>query len=200
MSTTAFQYYIINKPYDVICQFTPDIEGQVALGNLYDLPKDVYPVGRLDLDSEGLLLLTNDKSLTHKLLNPQFEHKRTYLAQVEGLPKASAIAKLQAGVSIKINKKPCPTLPAKVELLATPPDIADRKPPIRVRQNIPTTWLKLTLTEGKNRQVRKMCAAVGYPCLRLIRVSIEDLALGDLGIGEIRELEREVVYTELQII
>jgi 23S rRNA pseudouridine2457 synthase len=167
MSDTDFKYYIINKPYNVICQFTPDVEGQLALGNLYDLPKDVYPVGRL--------------------------------AQVEGKPKPTAIAKLEQGVSIKVEKKPYQTLPASINLLETEPTIPPRNPPIRVRQSIPTAWLSVTLIEGKNRQVRKMCAAIGYPCLRLIRISIEDLLLGDLGVGEIKEINREEIYTCLKI-
>lgn len=176
------KYFILNKPYGVLTQFT-DKENRPTLSSLYKFPKDIYPVGRLDLDSEGLLLLTNDKPLTNFLLNPKFKHEREYYVQVEGIPTVEAIKKLSEGVIIE-NKK---TLPAKVKLIDDP-KFEERNPPIRERKNIPTSWLSITLIEGRNRQVRKMTAAVGYPTLRLVRVRIENLKLNNLKLGEVREL------------
>jgi 23S rRNA pseudouridine2457 synthase len=199
VSSTQFRYFIINKPFNVLCQFTPDLEGQLALGNLFDLPKDVYPVGRLDLDSEGLLILTNDKLLTHKLLNPKFQHKRTYWAQLEGIPTNEALEKLEKGVTIKVEKRTHLTLPATAFTIEPQPQIEERNPPIRFRAQIPTTWISLTIHEGKNRQVRKMCAATGFPCLRLIRKSIENLQLEDLKSGEILELNKEEIIKKLKL-
>jgi len=170
-----------------------------TLADLGDFPKDVYPVGRLDKDSEGLLLITDDKKLNHRLLNPKFQHKRTYWAQVEGIPTEEAIQRLNHGVDIKVNGKIYHTLPAKVRLFAHPPNIPERDPPIRFRKNVPTSWLEIELHEGKNRQVRKMCAAVGFPVLRLIRTKIEKLELRDMQIGDVRELEGSFLYKILQI-
>jgi len=178
-------YFKINKPYGVICQFT-DRLGRRTLFNLYNFPKDVYPIGRLDFDSEGLLLLSNDKKLTDKLLNPKYKHEREYFVQVEGIPKSSELKKLEEGVIIQ-NRK---TLPAIVKLLPENFKIEERIPPIRFRKNIPTSWLKIILNEGKNRQVRKMTAKIGYPTLRLIRTRICNIKLGDLKIGEVRELNK----------
>ncbi len=142
-------------------------------------------MGRLDLDSEGLLLLTNNGQLQHKLSDPRFQHSRTYWVQVEHIPDAAAIAKLQTGVVIKGGYK---TKPAKVRLLPEPPDLPPRHPPIRDRATIPTAWLEMTLTEGKNRQVRRMTAAVGFPTLRLVRVAIAHLRIGTLAPGQWRNL------------
>ncbi len=152
MSHKSFRYFIINKPYGVLSQFT-DKDGRKTLASLYQFPKDVYPVGRLDFDSEGLLLLTNDKSLTDYLLNPGNKHEREYYVQVEGIPGEDDLDKLREGVIIQGKK----TLPAKVKII-TPTSIPARIPPIRERKNIPTTWISLTLVEGRNRQVRKMTA------------------------------------------
>lgn len=178
-------YFKINKPYGVICQFT-DRLGQRTLSNLYNFPKDVYPIGRLDLDSEGLLLLSNDKKLTDKLLNPKYKHEREYFVQVEGIPESSELKKLEEGMIIQ-NRK---TLPAIVKLLPEDFKIEERIPTIRFRKNIPTSWLKIILSEGKNRQVRKMTAKIGYPTLRLIRTRICNIKLDDLKIGEVRELNK----------
>jgi 23S rRNA pseudouridine2457 synthase len=182
-----FRYFILNKPYGILTQFT-DANDRQTLGSLYKFPKDVYPVGRLDMDSEGLLLLTNDKMLTDYLLNPKQKHDREYLAQVEGIPTKDALKQLAEGIIIEGKK----TLPAKVKLIAEP-NIPPRTPPIRERKTIPTSWISLILVEGRNRQVRKMTAAVGYPTLRLIRVRIKNILLGKLKPGEVRDLtEKEI--------
>ena len=179
-----FKYYIAYKPYGMLTQFT-DSEGRRTLSELYPFPRDVYAVGRLDIDSEGLVLHTNDKKLNFYLLNPESRHEREYLAQVEGIPQRSDLEKLEKGVVIE-NRK---TLPAKVKLLDMEPLIPDRIPPIRKRKNIPASWVSLRLVEGKNRQVRKMTAHIGFPTLRLIRVAIGRLRLGDMKPGEVREIK-----------
>ena len=201
-----FRYFIANKPYDVICQFTPETEEQKTLADLnFDFPKDVYPIGRLDLDSEGLLLLTSDRSLNHTLLNPKFAHERTYLAQVEDILTENALQELRAGLDIKVEKKLYHTLPCKAEAINDPSvyfnnqPIWERNPPAKASARKPMSWLEITLTEGKNRQVRRMCAKVQHPCLRLIRVKIADLELGDLQPNEVIELERDFVYNKLKI-
>ena len=182
MKQASKRYFVINKPYGVLTQFT-DKENRPTLRSLYKFPQDVYPVGRLDMDSEGLLLLTNDEELTDYLLNPKNKHEREYYVQVEGIPTEGAIKKLCAGVEIKGEK----TLPAKAKLIDDP-GFAERVPPIRVRKTIPDSWISLTLIEGKNRQVRKMTASVGFPTLRLIRVRIENISLGNMKNAEVREL------------
>ena len=168
-----------------------------TLATLGEFPKEVYPVGRLDKDSEGLLLLTDDKSLNHQLLNPRFAHQRTYYVQVEGIPTPEALAQLQAGVTIQVDGKAYRTKPAVAKLLEDAPILPDRDPPIRYRASIPDRWLALTLIEGKNRQVRKMTAAVGFPTLRLVRYSMEKITLAGMGVGEVRELSQELVYRAL---
>ena len=175
---------LFNKPYGVLSQFTPEA-GHRALDE-FGFPPGVYAAGRLDHDSEGALLLTDDGKLIKRLLDPKFEHPRTYLAQVDGQITSEAIKQLSKGVVIKgYRTKPC-----KAEL-ATPPDnLWERVPPIRYRAAIPTSWVKLTLIEGKNRQVRHMTAAVGFPTLRLIRVQIGDLKLDGLQPGEWREIKK----------
>jgi 23S rRNA pseudouridine2457 synthase len=185
------RYLIFYKPYGVLSQFTQETANHSTLKDYIDVP-DVYPVGRLDWDSEGLLLLTNDGKLQHRLSDPRFGHQRTYWVQVERIPDADAITKLQTGVEIQDYR----TRPAKVRLLPEDPPVCDRNPPIRFRKNVPTAWLEMTLTEGKNRQVRRMTAAVGFPTLRLIRVSIAHLRLDGLQLGEWRELSA----SELQLL
>jgi 23S rRNA pseudouridine2457 synthase len=187
MNNLHYKYYLLNKPYGVLSQFT-DKENRVTLTSIYHFPKDVYPVGRLDLDSEGLLLLTNDKSLTDYLLNPKKKHEREYYVQVESIPTKEALQKLRQGIELKEGK----TLPAKVKIIDDP-KFPDRVPPIRVRKNIPVSWISLILTEGRNRQVRRMTAAAGYPTLRLVRVRIKNLMLGELKSGEFRELKEEEI-------
>lgn len=182
LKETGKRYYIINKPYGVLTQFT-DKDNRPTIGTFYKFPKDVYAAGRLDMDSEGLLLLTNDSDLTDYLLNPKNKHEREYYVQVEGVPSEEALQKLRAGVEIKGER----TLPAKAELIPDP-GFPERVPPIRERKTIPTSWISLTLIEGKNRQVRKMTASVGLPTLRLVRVRIKNILLGSLKSGEVREL------------
>lgn len=183
------RYILFYKPYGVLSQFT-DTEGRSTLKDYVDIP-DIYPVGRLDWDSEGLMLLTDDGRLQHRLSDPKYAHPRTYWVQVERIPDDVALEKLATGVTIQNYR----TKPAQVKLLATEPDLPPRNPPIRDRQNVPTAWLELTLTEGKNRQVRRMTAAVGFPTLRLVRVGISVLSLAGLALGEWRELTpKEIKY------
>jgi 23S rRNA pseudouridine2457 synthase len=176
------RYLLFYKPYGVLSQFT-DAEGRQTLGDYVRVP-DVYPVGRLDWDSEGLLLLTDDGRLQHRLSDPQYGHPRTYWVQVERIPDELALEHLATGVKIQDYH----TKPARAKLLSTAPELPPRDPPIRDRQHIPTAWLELTLTEGKNRQVRRMTAAVGFPTLRLVRVAIGSLSIAGLAPGEWRDL------------
>lgn len=194
-----FQYFILYKPYGVICQFTPEEPNQATLKDLYPFPSDVYPVGRLDLDSEGLLLLTNDARLNAQVLHPSRAHQRTYLVQVEGIPTPDAIQHLKQGVPIKLKNGIYHTQPAEVRLLESPPHLPERIPPVRFRKQIPTSWLEIRLIEGKNRQVRKMCAKVGFPVLRLVRIGMEELLLGALQPGEVSQLEKETLYKLLHL-
>lgn len=176
-------------------QFSDD-QGRPTLGQLHNFPKDVYPVGRLDMDSEGLLILTNDKKMNSRLLNPKNEHSRIYWAQVEGEIDQEALSELEKGVTIRINKKDYKTLPAKAKILETP-NLPERNPPIRFRKSVPDSWLELTLIEGKNRQVRKMTASVGFPTLRLVRAGISELKLGNMQPGEVKELGKGDIYPKL---
>lgn len=176
------KYIAVHKPFGYLSQFTDKLNRK-TLSDLKSIPREVYPIGRIDMDSEGLLLLSNDKSLVDYLLNPNNSHEREYLAQVEGLPTDEEMKKFRRGLLIE-NKL---TLPAKIEIIDLP-NFPERIPPIRKRKNIPTCWLKVIITEGRNRQVRKMTAAIGHPTLRLIRVRIKNIHLGDLLPGEIREL------------
>ena len=193
------RYFVLYKPYGFLSQFTREAPHHQTLADLYPFPEGVYPVGRLDQDSEGLLLLTDDRRLNQALLQPKRGHERTYLVQVEGMPRPSALLQLGQGVTIKVNKKPYRTRPARVQQLAVSPQLPDRDPPIRFRKTVPDCWLKLTLTEGKNRQVRKMCAAAGYPVLRLVRYSIERLTLDQLQPGEVREMTANELLPALQL-
>jgi 23S rRNA pseudouridine2457 synthase len=185
----TLRYILLNKPYEVLTQFT-DEHGRATLKDFVSVP-DVYPVGRLDFDSEGLLLLTDDKQLQHRLSDPRYKVPKTYWAQVEGLPTEAALGQLRQGVQIKDGF----TLPAEVTALpeAATADLWPRTPPIRYRASIPTSWLALTISQGMNRQVRKMCAAVGLPCLRLVRVALGELAIGNLAPGDWRELTADEV-------
>ena len=173
-----------HKPYGVLCQFTPDLQGQRTLAD-FGFPAGVYPVGRLDMDSEGLLLLSDEPGFNNRLLDPKMAHPRTYLAQVEGAPTPEAVAKLKHGGILIQGYR---TRPCQARLLDAEPQVAPRDPPVRFRQLIPTAWLELQLIEGKNRQVRRMTAAVGLPTLRLIRVEIGQLDAASLAQGEWLEL------------
>jgi pseudouridine synthase len=175
------------KPYDVLCQFS-DAGARLTLKELVRI-KGIYPAGRLDRDSEGLLLLTDDGRLAHRLTDPRFAHPKTYLAQVERQPDPEALDRLRRGVALNDGL----TLPAQVELLDQPPALPDRSVPIRFRKNVPTAWLRLTIREGRNRQVRRMTATVGHPTLRLVRIAIGPVLLGDLIPGQWRELNTEEV-------
>lgn len=189
-------YFIIYKPYLVLSQFS-EMDGKQTLADYFDVPKDVYPVGRLDYDSEGLLILTNDKQLNNRLLNPLFAHEREYWVQVDGAITKEAVEQLQKGVTINIDGKHYRAKPCKANLFSEPPIVPERNPPIRFRKEIPAPWIKLILKEGKNRQVRKMTAAVGFPTLRLIRHRIEKLTVDELKPGEMITMEQKDVYQML---
>jgi 23S rRNA pseudouridine2457 synthase len=177
-----FLYFIHYKPFEVLSQFSADGDKE-TLKNYCKVPLNVYPVGRLDYDSEGLLLLTNDTSINKKLLHPNSKYEKEYWVQVEGIPNKEALTQLQNGLVITVNGKKHTTLPCKAFIINTP-DIPDRHKPIRFRASIPTSWLRIIITEGKNRQVRKMTAAIGYPTLRLIRWRINNITLENLQPGD----------------
>ncbi len=175
---------LFNKPHGVLSQFTDrGTEGspRPTLSAYIDLP-GVYPAGRLDRDSEGLLVLTDDGRMQARIASPKFKRPKTYLAQVEGEPAEDQLAALRAGVDLKDG----PTRPARARLI-DPPDLWQRDPPVRYRKSVPDTWLEIELTEGRNRQVRRMCAHVGLPCLRLVRWSVGDWSVEGLAPGEWRE-------------
>ena len=178
------------KPYGVLTKFT-DADGRPTLADLVDIPR-VYPVGRLDRDSEGLLLLTDDGLLAHRLTDPRFAHPRTYAVQVERIPEEKALNRLRSGVVLSDG----PTRPAMVCALRDDPAFPPRDPPVRHRLTVATAWIELTLTEGRNRQVRRMTAAIGHPTLRLVRTAVGGVTLDGLVPGEWRALtsaeEREV--------
>ena len=183
----------------MLSQFTPE-NTKACLKDFFDVPTDVYPVGRLDYDSEGLLLLTNDKSLNHRLLHPSFAHEREYRVQVEGLITNEALKMLSEGITIKADGKSFRTAPGKASRLPAQVVIPERNPPIRFRQNIPTSWIKLVITEGKNRQVRKMTAATGFPTLRLIRYRLAGLTLDSLLPGDMIDMNQNDVYGKLGLL
>jgi len=178
MTTIAF-----HKPFDVLCQFSPQ-EGKQTLADYIKL-KDVYAAGRLDKDSEGLLLLTDDGKLQHRIAHPDHKLEKTYWVQVDGEITDKAIEQLKAGVLLKDGK----TKPAKAKKMDEPQNLWPRNPPVRFRANIPTSWLELRIKEGKNRQVRRMTAAVGFPTLRLIRYAIGDVTLDGLNVGEYAKIK-----------
>lgn len=188
MSRNKFRYYLLNKPYGVLSQFT-DKNGRRTLGDVFKFPKEVYPVGRLDLDSEGLLLLTDDKSLTDRLLNPENKNEKEYYVLVEGIPTEEELTKLKNGVTIEGKK----TLPAKVKIIDDP-GFPERVPPVNCKKNILYCWLGLTIMEGRYRQVRKITAAAGHPTIRLVRVRIKNLMLGEMKSGEVRELSEKEIF------
>lgn len=198
----TYRYLLFHKPYDVLSQFSHDpkeedsplkvvtagvhpplADKQPTLKDYVPVP-EVYPVGRLDRDSEGLMLLTNHGRVQHRLTDPRYNHPRTYWVQVERIPDQASLEHLRRGVSIQNYR----TRPAHVKLLLTEPDLPPRYPPIRFRKTVPTAWLEVTITEGRNRQVRRMTAAVGHPTLRLVRVAIAHLRLEGLPPGQWRDL------------
>jgi 23S rRNA pseudouridine2457 synthase len=192
MAMPILRAIAFNKPYGVLPCFT-DSEGRPTLADYIDLP-GVYAAGRLDLDSEGLLLLTSDGRLAHYITDPQHKLPKVYLAQIDRIPNEEALEQLRKGIVLNSRK----TKPAEVRLLRDDPQLPDRPMPIRFRKNVPTAWVEITLREGLNRQVRRMTAAVGHPTLRLVRVAIGPVALGDLQSGEWRDLtSREIsqIYT-----
>jgi 23S rRNA pseudouridine2457 synthase len=194
--SNAKPYILFYKPYGVLSQFTREA-GYLSLADFGPFPKNTYAAGRLDADSEGLLLLTNDNFIKHRITDPTFEHERTYLVQLEGFPDESALEQLQNGVILEGKR----TKPAKVKVLTHEPDLPPRAVPIRFRKNIPTSWIEMVLREGRNRQVRKMTAAVGHPTLRLVRTAITFLSLKGLHPGEQRTLtseEKREIYKLLQ--
>ena len=179
MTTIAF-----NKPFGVLCQFT-DTRSPTTRPTLsgFGLPASVYPAGRLDRDSEGLLILTDDGRQQARIADPKHKMAKTYLVQIEGAPDDAALAPLRTGISLKDG----PTRPAQARLI-DPPDLWDRDPPVRFRKSVPDAWLEVTIFEGRNRQVRRMCAALGFPCLRLVRWQVGDWSLDGLALGEWRKV------------
>jgi 23S rRNA pseudouridine2457 synthase len=173
-----------NKPFGVVSQFRPDGSPNRTLAE-FGFPRNVYPIGRLDADSEGLLLLSDEPALNERLLHPRHAHQREYWAQVERIPPPDALRRLAEGLLIRDRT----TLPCTVSLLQPQPVMPPREPPIRFRKTIPTCWLTLQLVEGKNRQVRRMTAAIGHPTLRLVRVRIGQLPIGDLPPGRWKPLD-----------
>jgi 23S rRNA pseudouridine2457 synthase len=183
-----------NKPFGVLSKFTPDDSAHRTLAE-FGIPPRVYPIGRLDADSEGLLMLSDEAALNDRLLHPRHAHAREYWVEVERLPSRQALDDLERGVVIQGR----PTEPCTARILEPPPDLPPRVPPIRVRKSVPTCWIAIALTEGRNRQVRRMTAAVGHPTLRLVRVRIGRFEIGDLAPGRWRELsstERARVLAE----
>jgi len=193
-----YRYLLFYKPYNVLCQFTDNTNSTAVRKTLkhYIPIPSVYPIGRLDRDSEGLVLLSNCGSLQHRLSHPKFKHPRTYWAQVERIPDETTLQQLRQGIIIQNYR----TKPARVKHLLEEPSLPPRDPPIRFRKNVPTTWLEIILTEGRNRQVRRMTARIGFPTLRLVRVGIAHLRLEGLNPGQWRDLTSTELQPFLQLL
>ncbi|MBV9960918.1 MAG: pseudouridine synthase [Parafilimonas sp.] len=191
-----FRYFIVYKPYKTLSQFTSALNKK-TLADYFAVPKNIYAVGRLDEDSEGLLILTNDAKLNNQLLNPMFEHEREYWVQVEGQITHEAVTQMERGLQLNIKGILHQTKASVVEIFNKAPQVEERVPPVRYRTNIPTSWIKIILKEGKNRQVRKMTAHVGFPTLRLIRYRIEQITLNDMKPGTMIELSQKSIYKKL---
>lgn len=181
----------------MLSQFTSNDE-KLTLKQFPDIPKHIYPIGRLDYYSEGLLLLTNDNYLKTKILNPRNKFKKTYFVQVEGIPSSSELNKLLNGVEINIKGQKYFVAAQNINLIPEP-NLPPRNPPIRFRKNIPTSWIEITITEGKYHQIRKMTAKIGFPTLRLVRYSIENLTIYDIDITRANALDKTIVYKKLNL-
>lgn len=197
-ASKSYKYYLFNKPYDVMSQFSKNQHDQKSLKDYLKVPTDVYPVGRLDKDSEGLLLLTNDPSLNAMILNPSKKLAKTYWVQLEGIPDTNILQILKTGVKIRIDSKEYLVKALAVKKLDSIPALHPRIPPIRFRKTIPDCWIEISINEGKNRQIRRMLAAIGYPVLRLVRVSIGKLQLIDLEPGMSREISKNELTSNLR--
>jgi len=189
---------IFYKPYEVLSQFSESGTKKTLAHFFKNLSKDIYPVGRLDYDSEGLLILSSDKQLSHQLTDPRFGHPRTYYVQVEAAITAEALKQLSDGVIIRIEGKEYRTKKAVARLIDEGPELPERIPPIRIRKSVPTSWISLQLTEGKNRQVRRMTAAVGFPTLRLVRFSIGELNIQGMHPGDYATLDDKQIQQILR--
>lgn len=193
----VFDYYVIYKPFRVLSQFSA-VENKSTLADLFKFPNDIYPVGRLDYDSEGLLILTNDNFLKNKILDPLNNHQKTYFVQIEGIPNQTHLDQLKSGVEINVKGKII-KVDAKSVKIITEPNLPDRNPPIRYRIKVPTSWLSVTITEGKNHQIRKMTAKIGFPTLRLVRYSIENLSINDIKLNEKNSFSKKTIYKLLNL-
>ncbi|MFM9053104.1 MAG: pseudouridine synthase [Bacteroidota bacterium] len=193
MEKSSDRYFAVYKPFGMLSRFSREGDHPTLADLDFLFPKDVYPIGRLDADSEGLLLLTSERTLNKSLLDPDFGHQREYWVQVEGIINMDALVVLQSGPSVSINGKPYKTRPCQARILEELPQLPERNPPIRFRKSVPDSWISLTLHEGKNRQVRKMTAAVGFPTLRLIRVRIGSLLIPEWRSGSVVELSRTAI-------
>jgi 23S rRNA pseudouridine2457 synthase len=186
-------YFLVYKPYGVISQFTPENEGDMTLAELHDFPADVYPVGRLDKDSEGLMILTNDKTINSKLLDPEHKTAKVYYVLVEGIPTPDFTIKMTQGLEIKVEGKICAVKAKNVEILKMPPDLPERVPPVRLRKSVTDSWIRIELEEGKNRQIRKMCAQLGYPVLRIVRTQIGKCRLKGMLPGDVVQVQKAAI-------
>ncbi len=192
------RYYVIYKPYRMLSQFSPGSD-RPSLASLHRFPKDVYPVGRLDADSEGLLVLTNDSALNSLLLDPAHGHARSYHVQVEGRITKEHTRLLENGMDIRVNRKNYRTAPCQARPVGAPDWLPPRHPPVRFRKTVPDSWLEITLREGKHRQVRKMTSAAGFPTLRLVRTAIESLSAQGMMPGDVVEYDKKELYRLLRL-